>query len=202
MIKLESRAFIWHGLWERGEGERESTLFNCSVIRAPLRLIPGYGLHKEFFFTEPGKRSRRRRRSSSCRSLGNEERERERVLVSRFVPVVRFFAFSDQTAKPRLIRPVFLFLPFDCLSSLPSFYIIFELIGFPFPVVAPDLGQPARLNRSEKWANSRRGGFNADYFYREILPLPSKENIIQGDLEFEFGGIVQEILTFKIYALD
>lgn len=78
------------------------------------------------------------------------ERERERVLVSRFVPVVRFFAFSDQTAKPRLIRPVFLFLPFDCLSSLPSFYIIFELIGFPFPVVAPDLGQPARLNRSEK----------------------------------------------------
>lgn len=108
---------------ERERKRARSPLFNCSVIRASLRLIPGYGLHKEFFFTEPEKRRRRRRgrrKRWGCRSLGNEERER--VLVSRFVPVVRFFAFSDQTAKPRLIRPgsSFSFLSTSLLFS-PGF---------------------------------------------------------------------------------
>lgn len=105
------------------ERERESTLSSVQLFgdSSIVAFNPWLRFTQRIFLHGTGEEKKEKEgKEEEVGLLGNEERER--VLVSRFVPVVRFFAFSDQTAKPRLIRPgsSFSFLSTSLLFS-PGF---------------------------------------------------------------------------------
>lgn len=105
------------------EREKESTLSSVQLFgdSSIVAFNPWLRFTQRIFLHGTGEEKKEKEgKEEEVGLLGNEERER--VLVSRFVPVVRFFAFSDQTAKPRLIRPgsSFSFLSTSLLFS-PGF---------------------------------------------------------------------------------
>lgn len=105
------------------ERERKSTLSSVQLFgdSSIVAFNPWLRFTQRIFLHGTGEEKKEKEgKEEEVGLLGNEERER--VLVSRFVPVVRFFAFSDQTAKPRLIRPgsSFSFLSTSLLFS-PGF---------------------------------------------------------------------------------